>query len=138
MEKTEMSEKAKGKWKAAETDDEGAEDEGKTDGGWKRRWVTVRDPEETDWVKRMTEFMGRMEEWEKRREARESRQEDRAQRMMVMMDRMANQMERLVVLTKEVLAELREDGEEEPEDRNRGRKTDGDDDADGEDEVIEK
>ena len=111
-----MSEKAQGKRKAAETDDEGAEDKEKTDGGRKRRWVMVRDPEETDWVKRIMEFMGRMEEWEKRREARESRQEDRAQRMMVMMDRMVNQMERLVVLTKEVLAELREDGEGELED----------------------
>ena len=136
-EKTEMSEKAKGKRKVTETDDEGAENEEKTDGGRKQRRVTVRDPEEMDWVKRMTEFMGWMEEWEKRREARESRQEDRAQRMMVMMDRMANQMERLVVLTKEVLAELREDGEGEPEDGDGGGKADGDDDAEGEDEDME-
>ena len=136
-EKTEMSEKAKGKRKAAETDDERAEDEGKTDGERKRRWVTVRDPEETDWVRRAVEFMGRMEEWEKRREAREARQEDRSQRMMVMVDRMTNQMERLVVLTKEVLAELREDGEGEPEDENGSGKADGEDDADGEDEDME-
>ena len=124
-ERTEMSEKAKGKRKVTETDDEGAENEEKTDGGRKWRWVTVKDPEETDWVQRVTEFMGRMEEWEKRREAREARQEDRTQRMMVMVDRMTNQMERLVVLTKEVLMELREDGEGEPEN--------GGDDADGED-----
>ena len=39
-------------------------------------------------------------------------------------------MERLVVLTKEVLAELREDGEEEPEDGN------GEDDVEGEDEDM--
>ena len=58
-----MSEKAKGKWKVTETDDEGAENEEKTDGGRKRRQVTVRDLEETDWVWRMTEFMGQMEEW---------------------------------------------------------------------------
>ena len=127
-----MLEKAKGKRKATETDDEGAEDKEKTDGERKRRWVMVRDPEETDWVKGMTEFMGRMEEWEKRREARESRQEDRAQRMMVMVDRMANWMERLVVLT-----ELREDGEEEPGDRNGDKKADGEEDADGEDEDME-
>ena len=136
-EKGEMSEKAKGKRKVMETDDEGVEDEEKTDGGRKWRWVMVRDPEETDWVKGMMEFMGRMEEWEKRREARESRQEDRSQRMMVMVDRMTNWMERLVVLTKEVLAELREDGEGEPEDRNGGGKADGEDDADGEDEDME-
>ena len=54
-----------------------------------------------------------------------------------MVDRMTNQMERLVVLTKEVLTELREDGEEEPEDRDGGRKADGDDDAEGEDEDME-
>ena len=113
---TEMLEKAKGKRKVTETDDEGAEDKEKTDGEWKRRRVTVKDPEETDWVQRVTEFMGRMEEWEKRREAREARQEDRSQRMMVMVDRMTNRMERLVVLMKEVLMELREDGEGEPED----------------------
>ena len=53
-EKTEMSEKAKGKRKVTETDDEGAEHEEKTDGGRKRRRVTVRDPEETDWVQRVT------------------------------------------------------------------------------------
>ena len=64
-----MSEKAKGKRKVTETDDEGAENEEKTDRGQKRRRVMVRDPEETDWVWRVTEFMGRMEEWEKRREA---------------------------------------------------------------------
>ena len=69
MERTEMSEKAKEKRKATETDDEGAENEEKTDGGRKRRRVTVNDPEETDWVRKVTEFMGRMEEWEKRREA---------------------------------------------------------------------
>ena len=120
-----MSEKAKGKRKVTETDDEGAENEEKTDGGRKQRRATVKDPEETDWVQRVTEFMGRMEEWEKRREAREARQEDRTQRMMVMVDRMTNQMERLVVLTKEVLTELREDGEGEPEN--------GGDDVDGED-----
>ena len=75
-EKTEMpvSEKAKRKRKVTGMDDEGAENEEKTDGGRKRRPVTVRDPEETDWVTGMTEFMGRMEKWEKRREARESRQ----------------------------------------------------------------
>ena len=95
----------------------------------------VRDPEETDWVQRATEFMGRMEEWEKRREAREARQEDRSQCMMVMVDRMTNRMERLVVLTKEVLTELREDGEGEPEDG--GGKADGEGDADGEDEDME-
>ena len=106
-----MSEKAKGKRKVTETDDEGAENEEKADGGRKRRWVTVKDPEETDWVRRVTEFMGRMEEREKRREAREARQEDRTQRMMEMVDRMTNRMERLVVLTKEVLTELREDGD---------------------------
>ena len=120
-----------------EGDDEGAEHEEKTDGGRKRRWVTVKDPEETDWVQRVTEFMGRMEEWEKRREAMESRQEDRAQRMMVMVDWMANRMERLVVLTKEVLMELREDGEEELGDGNGDKKADGEDDADGEDEDME-
>ena len=135
-ERTEMSEKAKGKRKATETDDEGADDKEKTDGGRKRRRVTVRDQEETDWVQRVTEFMGRMEEWEKRREAREARQEDRTQRMMVMVDRMTNRMERLVVLTKEVLTELREDGEGELEDRNGGGKADGEDDADGEDEDM--
>ena len=99
MERTEMSEKAKGKRKVTEMDDEGAENEEKTDGGRKQRWVMVKDPEETDWVQRVMEFMGRMEEWEKRREAMESRQEDRAQWMMVMVDRMTNRMERLVVLT---------------------------------------
>ena len=57
--------------------------------------------------------------------------------MMVMVDRMTNRMERLVVLTKEVLAELREDGEGEPEDENGGGKADGEDDADGEDEDME-
>ena len=123
----EMSEKAKEKRKATETDDEGAEHEEKTDGGRKRRRVTVKDPEETDWVKRVTEFMGWMEEQEKRREAREARQEDWTQRMMVMVDRMTNRMERLVVLTKEVLTELREDGEGEPEDGNRDKKADGED-----------
>ena len=137
MEKTEMSEKAKGKRKVTETDDEGAENEEKTDGGRKRRRVTVKDLEETDWVRRMTEFMGRMEEWEKRREAREARQEDRTQWMMVMVDRVTNRMERLVVLTKEVLAELREDGEGKPEDRNGGGKADGEDDADEEDGDME-
>ena len=50
---------------------------------------------------------------------------------------MTNWMERLVVLTKEVLMELREDGEKEPEDENGGRKADGEDDADGEDEDME-
>ena len=108
-----------------------------TESSFVHQWVTVRDPEETDWVWRMTEFMGRMEEWEKRREARESRQEDRAQRMMVMIAMMANRMERLVALTKEVLAELREDGEGELEDGNGGGKADGDDDAEGEDEDME-
>ena len=34
--------------------------------------------------------------------------------------------------------ELREDGEEEPEDRNGGTKPDREDDADGEDEDMEK
>ena len=105
-----MSEKAQGKRKAVETDDEGAEDKEKTDGGRKRRWVAVKDPEETDWVRKVTEFMGRMEEREKRKEAREARQEDWTQRMMVMVDQMTNRMERLVVLTKEVLAELGDDG----------------------------
>ena len=124
-ERTEMSEKAKGKRKVTETDDEGAKHEEKTDGGRKRRRVTVKDPEGTDWVQRVMEFMDRMEEWEKRREAREARQEDRSQRMMVMVDRMTNRMERLVVLTKELLMELREEGEGEPED--------GGEDADGED-----
>ena len=52
------------------TDDEGAEHEEKTDGEQKRRRVTVKDPEETEWVRKVTEFMGRMEEWGKRREAR--------------------------------------------------------------------
>ena len=61
-----MSEKAKGKRKATETDDEGAENEEKTDGGRKRRRVTVKDPEETDWVKKITGFMDRMAEWEER------------------------------------------------------------------------
>ena len=131
-----MSEKAKGKRKVTETDDEGAENEEKTDGERKRRRVTVKDPEETDWVKKVTGFMDRMAEWEKRREAREARQEDRSQRMMVMVDRMTNRMERLVVLTKEVLAELREDGEEEPEDGNGGGKADGEDDVEGEDEDM--
>ena len=84
MEKTEMWEKAKGKRKVTETDDEGAEDREKMDGERKWRRVTVRDLEEADWVKKVTEFMGRMEEWEKRREAREARQEDRSQWMMVM------------------------------------------------------
>ena len=116
MGKAEMSEKAKGKWKATETDDERAEAEEKTDGGRKRRRVTVKDPEEAGWVWKMTGFMDRMAEWEKWREAREARQEDRTQKMVVMMDRMVNRAERLVVLTKEVLAELKEDGEEEPED----------------------
>ena len=51
----EMSEKAKGKRKVTETDDEGAEHEEKTDGGRKRRRVTVKDPEETDWVRKVTE-----------------------------------------------------------------------------------
>ena len=133
----EMSEKAKGKRKVTEMDDEGAENKEKTDGGRKRRRVTVRDPEEMDWVRRVTEFIGRMEEWEKRREAREARQEDRSQRMMVMVDRMMNRMERLVVLTKEMLTELREDEEGEPEDGNGGGKADGDDDVDGEDEDME-
>ena len=132
-----MSEKAQGKWKAVETDDEGAEDKEKTDGERKRRRVTVKDPEETDWVRKVMEFMGQVEEQEKRREAREARQEDRTQRMMVMVDWMTNRMERLVVLTKEVLAELREDGEEEPEDRNGDKKADGEDDTDGEDEDME-
>ena len=136
-ERTEMSEKAKGKRKVMETDDEGAENEEKTDGGRKRRRVTVKDPEKMDWVQRVTEFMGRIEEWEKRREAREARQEDRSQWMMVMVDRMTNWMERLVVLTKEVLIELREDGEGEPEDGNRGGKADGEDDAEGKDEDME-
>ena len=54
-----MSEKAKGKGKVTKMDDEGAENEEKTDGGRKRKWVTVRDPEETGWVQRVTEFMGR-------------------------------------------------------------------------------
>ena len=45
-------------------------------------------------------------------------------------------MERLVVLTKEVLAELREDGEEEPEDGNGGGKADGEDNVEGEDEDM--
>ena len=132
-----LSEKAKGKRKAKEMDDEGAEDKEKADRGRKQRWVTVRDPEETDWVKRMMEFMGQMEEWEKRREAREARQEDRSQRMMVMVDRMTNQMERLVVLMKEVLTELREDGKGEPGDGDREKKADREDDADGEDEDME-
>ena len=48
-----MSEKARGKRKATEMDDEGAENEEKTDGGRKRRRVTVKDPEETDWVKKV-------------------------------------------------------------------------------------
>ena len=132
-----MSEKAQGKRKAVETDDEGAEDKEKTDGGRKRRRVTVKDPEETDWVRKVTEFMGQVEEREKRRETQEARQEDRTQWMMVMVDRMTNRMERLVVLTKEVLAELREDGKGEPEDGNGGGKADGDDDAEGEDEDLE-
>ena len=122
-----MSEKAKGKWKLTETDDEGAEPEEKTDGERKRRRVMVKDPEETDWMRRATEFMGQMEEWEKRREAREARQEDQSQQMMVMVDRMTNRMERLVVLTKEVLMELREDGEGEPENGDGGEKPDGED-----------
>ena len=44
-----MSEKAQGKRKVTETDDEGADDKEKAeaDGGRKRRRVTVRDPEET-------------------------------------------------------------------------------------------
>ena len=63
-ERTGMSEKAKGKRKATETDDQGADDQEKTDRGRKQRRVTVRDPEETDWVQRVTEFMGWMEEWE--------------------------------------------------------------------------
>ena len=42
-------------------------------------------------------------------------------------------MERLVELTKEVVAELREDGEGEPENGDGGEKPDGEDDADGED-----
>ena len=58
-----MSEKAKGKRKVTETDDEGAEDK---DEGRKRRRVTVRDPEETDGVKKVTGFMDRMAEWEER------------------------------------------------------------------------
>ena len=132
-----LSEKARGKQKAVETDDEEAEDKERTDGGRKQRRVAVKDPEETDWVRKVTEFMGRMEEREKRREVREARQEDRTQRMMVMVDRMTNRMERLVVLTKEVLAKLREDGEEEPEDGNGGGKADGEDDAEGEDEDME-
>ena len=66
-ERTEMSEKAKGKWKVTETDDEGAENEEKTDGGRKRRRVTVKDPEETDWVRRVTEFMGRILMWKAER-----------------------------------------------------------------------
>ena len=41
-----------------------------------------------------------------------------------------------MVLTKEILTELRED-EGEPEDRNGGRRMDGEDDADGEDEDME-
>ena len=70
-----MSEKAKGKRKVTETDDEGAEDK---DEGRKRRWVTVRDPEETDWVKKVTGFMDRMAEWEERRELREATEQEGA------------------------------------------------------------
>ena len=142
--KAEMSEKARGKRKAAETDDEGVEDEGKTIGERKRRRVTVRDLEETDWVKKVTGFMDRMAEWEERRELREARQEERNKKVLVLTDRMVNRlertvnrMERLVELTKEVVAELREDGGEEPEDGNGGEKPDGEDDVDGEDEGME-
>ena len=46
-------------------------------------------------------------------------------------------MKRLVELTKEVVAELREDGREEPENGDGGEKTDGEDDTDGEDEDME-
>ena len=139
-----MSEKAKGKRKVTETDDEGAGNEEKTDGGRKRRQVTVKDPEETDWVRKVTEFMGQMEEWEERRELMEARQEERNRKVLVLTDRMVNRlewtvnrMERLVELTKEVVAELREDGREEPENGDGGEKTDGEDDADGVDEDME-
>ena len=131
VEQTEMSEKAKGKRKVTETDDEGAEDK---DEGRKRRWVTVRDPEETDWVKKVTGFMDRMAEWEERRELREARQEERNKKVLVLTDRMVNRlertvnrMERLVELAKEVVAELREDGREEPENGDGGEKPDGED-----------
>ena len=129
-----MSEKAKGKRKVTETDDEGAEDKEKTDEGRKRRRVTVRDPEETDWVKKVTGFMDRMAEWEERRELREARQEERNKKVLVLTDRMVNRlertvnrMERLVELAKEVVAELREDGREEPENGDGGEKPDGED-----------
>ena len=79
-----------GKRKATETDDEGAENEEKTDGGRKRRRVTVKDPEETNWVKKITGFMDQMAEWEERRELREARQEERSKKVLVLTDRMVN------------------------------------------------
>ena len=68
-----MSEKAKGKRKVTETDDEGAEDR---DEGRKQRRVTVRDLEETDWVKKVTGFMDRMAEWEERARREQQRVEE--------------------------------------------------------------